>query len=79
MKWSPVTFTLLATIVCLGTNPQRSLAADWHWGDAAPDHVPFDAIVGGRDATEDLLYVCRASHQNGIYPGKFRPGFKAAT
>jgi hypothetical protein len=76
VKWSRGMFALLATFVCLGTNPQQLLAADWHWVDATPDHVPFDAIIGGRDATEDLLYICRASHQNGMYPGKFRPGFR---
>jgi DM9 repeat len=76
MKWSHAALAILAPFLCLGMNPQRLAAADWRWVDATPDHLPFDAIVGGRDATGDLLYICRASHQNGMYPGKFRPGFQ---
>jgi hypothetical protein len=78
MKWSHIALAISAMLLCLGMKPQRLAAADWRWVDATPDHLPFDAIVGGRDGppTEAILYICRASHQNGMYPGKFRPGFQ---
>lgn len=75
MKWSQSILAFITTCVCLGMNAERVAAADWTWIDATADHMPFDAVVGGSEGNGDRLYICRAGHQNGIYPGKFRPGF----
>ena len=40
--------------------------------------VPTGAVIGGHEhppGSEDL-YVCRASFNNGVHPGKYRAGFK---
>lgn len=78
MKWSQSILAFITTCVCLGMNAERVAAADWTWIDATADHMPFDAVVGGSEGNGDRLYICRAGHQNGIYPENSVRAFKAA-
>ena len=40
--------------------------------------MPFGAIVGGHEAApgNEPLYICRATHNGGVHPGKLRAAFK---
>jgi hypothetical protein len=44
---------------------------------AKPGEIPAGTVLGGREhppGSEDL-YVCHAAFNNGVHPGKYRPGF----
>jgi hypothetical protein len=38
--------------------------------------IPTEAIVGGRDASGNPLYLCSGEYSGGVHPGKTRPEFK---
>ncbi|HNK30661.1 MAG: DUF3421 domain-containing protein [Proteobacteria bacterium] len=48
------------------------------WVAASGGAVPFGAIVGGHEAApgNEPLYICRATHNGGVHPGKLRAAFK---
>jgi hypothetical protein len=48
------------------------------WVPAAGGQTPDGAIVCGREANGDPLFVCRAAFDGGLQPGKVRFAFGAA-
>ena len=46
------------------------------WVPASGGHVPPNAVEGGNEANDNILYVCRARHQGSMYAGKVREGFR---
>lgn len=48
------------------------------WVAASGGTVPAGAIAGGREAApgNEVLYLCRASFNGGVHPGKLRAAFK---
>ena len=45
------------------------------WENVTGGRVRDFAIVAGREANGEPLFVCRAWHRNGMHPGKVRRGF----
>lgn len=64
--------TGLVALLMLGLVASEATA---RWVDASGDSVPRRAAEAGWEANGDPLYVCRASFQGGVHPGKVRRGF----
>jgi hypothetical protein len=60
------------TLVLIG----NSARADIAWMRASDGQVPADAMLAGKEASGEPLYVCRAEHNEGIHPGKLREAFR---
>ena len=54
----------------------KSASAHDSWTEASGGHVPDGAIIGGREADGQVLFICRAKHKGGVHPGKIRAEFK---
>jgi hypothetical protein len=46
------------------------------WVKASGGNVPANAIEGGNEADDNLLFVCRARVTGGVVSGKVRQGFR---
>lgn len=53
------------------------LTGQFTWASASNGVVPIGAIRGGQEALPgaEILYICRASYQNGLHIGKLRVAF----
>jgi hypothetical protein len=60
-------------------SPAEHYTGNVDWMDASGGVVPPGAVQGGQEAPPEFeaLYVCRASFNNSVQPGKVRPGFGA--
>nr|WP_245396408.1 DUF3421 domain-containing protein [Jiella sonneratiae] len=56
-----------------GRQAKRGPALDWI--DQAGGRVDRRAVPAGNEANGEPLFVCNAVFNNGIHPGKLRPGF----
>jgi len=65
---APLLFAMLGIALC---TPAR---ADDDWVFAASGSVPLDAIQGGAEPDGTAVYICRAFFNNGVHPGRVRPG-----
>lgn len=74
IKWFQLLIAVLTITFCFGMGGHAAASEDWTWVNAKPDHIPPDAVYGGQEGQQSL-YICRAGYQNGIHPGKVRPGF----
>lgn len=62
IRLAGLVITILSTTVC-------SSAQTW----IPKGSIPANAVVGGRENDRDL-YVCRASYEGGLHPGKIISG-----
>lgn len=46
------------------------------WQESSNGHVPPNAIIGGKTATGEILYVGRAKHGSLTIPGKVHPSHR---
>ncbi len=65
---------LLALGLMLGASSAADAAT--HWVSASFGQIPPGAIVGGRESTGQKLYICRATYNGGVHPGKIRVEFR---
>lgn len=77
----PAMKTMIGTLaVCglmisgLGAQPAHSHGLSWT--RASNGHVPDRAIIAGREADGQVLFICRAQYMGGTHPGKVRAEFK---
>ena len=55
-------------------NPYTVLT-EQRWVPASGGNVPDGALPGGKEANGERLYLCRASYNGGVHPGKVRAAF----
>ena len=66
-----------ATIIALATSfAQAHDSQGLSWERATNGHVPENALIAGREADGQVLFICRAKYNGGIHPGKIRAEFR---
>ena len=55
----------------------NSYAGD-QWVKACDGNIPKGAVISGKEANGENLYIARARYRGGLHPGKVRPEFGAA-
>lgn len=51
------------------------VTAHGSWTTASGGHVPDGAMIAGREANGQVLFICRAQYRGGVHPGKIRAEF----
>ncbi len=64
-----------AALAALSAALLAPAAAQAGWVNAANGSIPGGTEQAGHEANGQALFLCRASFQNGVHPGKIRYGF----
>ena len=57
-----------------GVVTESDTVSGLYWESADGGHIPESALVAGREAHGERLFICRAEFEGGIHPGKINYG-----
>ena len=68
---------MTATIIALAASiTQAHVSHGLSWERATNGNVPENALIAGREADGQVLFLCRAKYRGGVHPGKVRAEFR---
>ena len=72
----PLSGFAMAGLIVSALAPSPAQSHGLSWSSARGGHVPDGAVIAGREADGQVLFICRAKYKGGVHPGKIRSEFK---
>ena len=76
MKAAVGAVAVVGLVALSGAGASPAYSHGLKWKSASNGHVPDSAMIAGREADGQVLFVCRAKYNGGTHPGKIRAEFK---
>lgn len=76
MTMKPLSGLALAGLIVSALAAPPAHSHGLSWTSASGGHIPDGAIIAGREADGQVLFICRAQYKGGVHPGKIRAEFK---